>query len=154
LSGNLTVSFLSALTLLFGAACVAGPGHAGMPTVLVLFVLAMFASAGREVTKDIEDVEADRGDRVTLPMSAGVGKASGAAIALILVAIALSPVPFWPMGTMGWPYLVVVVVADGVFLYSLAILRTDPRGAQGIHKVGMTLALLAFLAGSLEGAFT
>ncbi len=153
LGGNMTVSVLSALTLLFGASCVAGPGHEGMPTVLVLFVLAMFASTGREVTKDIEDVEADKGERVTLPMTVGVGKASGAAMAFILTAVALSPVPFWPMGTMGWPYLGVVVLADVAFLYSLAILRTDPRGAQGIHKVGMMLALLAFLVGSLEGVF-
>jgi 4-hydroxybenzoate polyprenyltransferase len=50
---------------------------------------------------------------------------------------------------MGWPYLVVVMVANVVFLYSLIILRGEPGAAQRFHKYGMMLALLAFLVGSL-----
>jgi geranylgeranylglycerol-phosphate geranylgeranyltransferase len=151
LGGNLTVSWLSALTLLFGAACMAEPLDDRMPIILVLFVLAFFASAGREVTKDIQDLEADRRARITLPMSAGRGRAAGAAMAFIATAVALSPVPYWPMGVLDWPYLVVVAVADVVFLYSLAILNGKPAQAQRIHKVGFMLALIAFLVGSLEG---
>jgi len=153
LSGNLMVSLLSALTLLFGAACVAGPADPGLRTVAVLFALAFFASAGREVTKDIEDVEADRGARVTLPMTAGKGRASSVAAALVIAAVALSPVPFWPLGAMGWPYVGVVLVADVVFLYSLMVLPSRPGRAQRVHKAGMMLALLAFLAGSVAGGF-
>ena len=153
LSGNLMVSLLSALTLPFGAACVAGPADPGLLTVGVLFALALFASAGREVTKDIEDVEADRGARVTLPMTAGRGRASAVAAALIIAAVALSPAPFWPLGAMGWPYVAVVLAADVVFLYSLMVLPSSPGRAQRVHKAGMMLALLAFLAGSLAGGF-
>ena len=153
LSGNLMVSLLSALTLLFGAACVVGPADPGLRTVAVLFALAFFASAGREVTKDLEDVEADRGARVTLPMTAGRGRASSVAAALIIAAVALSPVPFWPLGAMGWPYVAVVLVADVVFLYSLMVLPSSPGRAQRVHKAGMMLALLAFLAGSVAGGF-
>jgi geranylgeranylglycerol-phosphate geranylgeranyltransferase len=153
LSGNLMVSLLSALTLLFGAACVVGPSDPGLRTVVVLFALAFFASAGREVTKDIEDVEADRGARVTLPMTAGRGRASSVAAALIIAAVALSPAPFWPLGAMGWPYVAVVLVADVVFLYSLMVLPSSPGRAQRVHKAGMMLALLAFLAGSVAGGF-
>lgn len=151
LSGNLTVGLLSALTLLFGASCAAGPLHEGMPTVAVLTAIAFFASAGREVTKDIEDVEADRGARVTLPMQVSRPMAVGTAGTFIAAAVMLSPLPFWPMGVMGVPYLAVVLAADAVFLYSLAILGSDPTRAQRVHKVGFMLALLAFLAGSLEG---
>jgi geranylgeranylglycerol-phosphate geranylgeranyltransferase len=153
LSGNLTVSWLSALTLVFGATCVAEPDVGQWSTVLVLFVLAFFASAGREVTKDIQDMASDSGQRETLPMTSGVGRASGAVTAFIITAVVLSPVPFWPLGSMEWPYLAVVAVADVVFLYSLALLRKDPKGAQGIHKAGMMLALFAFLVGSLAGGF-
>lgn len=151
LSGNLTVALMSALTLLFGATCAAGPLHEGMPTVAVLSALAFFASAGREVTKDVEDVEADRGARVTLPMVVGRPMAVGTAGTFIAAAIMLSPLPVWPMDVMGQAYLAVVLAADAVFLYSLAILGSDPARAQRVHKVGFMLALLAFLAGSLEG---
>jgi geranylgeranylglycerol-phosphate geranylgeranyltransferase len=149
LGGNVTVAYLSALTFVFGASVVAEPDHEAWATVLVLFALALFASAGREVTKDIQDVEADRGTRFTLPMGVGIGLAAGIASIFIVAAVAMSPFPFWPLETMGWPYLVVVMVANVVFLYSLPLLRKDPAGAQRLQKVGMLLALLAFLAGSL-----
>ena len=151
LPGNLVVAVLSALTFVFGASVVAEPDHEAWATVLILFTLAFFASAGREVTKDIQDVEADRGSRVTLPMTAGVDLAAGIGIIFIVAAVAMSPFPFWPLGTMEWPYLAVVLAADVVFLYSLPILRKEPGGAQRLHKYGMLLALLAFLVGSLVG---
>lgn len=154
LPGNLVVAVLSALTFVFGASVAAEPDHEAWATVLILFTLAFFASAGREVTKDIQDIEADRGSRVTLPMTAGVDLAAGIAIIFIVAAVAMSPFPFWPLGTMEWPYLVVVLVADVVFLYSLPILRKEPGGAQRLHKYGMLLALLAFLVGSLAGGMS
>ncbi len=149
LPGNVVVAVLSALTFVFGASVLAEPDHEAWATVLVLFALAFFASTGREIAKDIEDVEADRGTRVTLPITVGVGLAAGVATVLIVAAVAMSPFPFWPLGTMGWAYLAIVIVADVVFLYSLPLLRRQPGGAQRLHKVGMLLALLAFLAGSL-----
>jgi geranylgeranylglycerol-phosphate geranylgeranyltransferase len=149
LLGNIVVAVLSALTFVFGASVVASPDHEAWATILVLFTLALFASAGREVTKDMEDVEADRGTRVTLPMTAGSGMAAGIASVFIVAAVAMSPFPFWPLETMDLAYLGVVVAADGVFLYSLPLLGRQPGKAQRLHKVGMLLALLAFLAGSL-----
>jgi len=151
LPGNLTVGLLSALTLLFGAACAAGPLHEGMPTVAVLFAIAFFASTGREVTKDIEDLEADRGARVTLPMLVGRKMAVGTALTFIAGAVMLSPLPIWPMAVLGPAYIPLVLVADAAFIYSLAILGSDPASAQRVHKVGFMFALLAFLAGSYEG---
>ncbi len=149
LPGNVVVAVLSALTFVFGASVVAEPDHEAWATIMVLFTLAFFASAGREVTKDIEDLEADRGTRTTLPMAVGVGLAAGVASIFIVAAVAMSPFPFWPLATMGWAYLVVVLVADVVFLYSLPLLRREPGRAHRLHKVGMVLALLAFLTGSL-----
>ncbi len=149
LPGNVVVAVLSALTFVFGASVVAEPDHEAWATILVLFTLAFFASAGREVTKDIEDMEADRGTRTTLPMAVGVGLAAGVASIFLVAAVAMSPFPFWPLATMGWAYLAIVLVADVVFLYSLQLLTREPGQAQRLHKVGMLLALLAFLAGSL-----
>ncbi len=153
LVGNGTVAFLSALTFLFGASVVADPDHEGWVLVSILVALAFFASLGREITKDIEDVEADKGARRTLPMKVGVDSAGTAAILSILVAVLLSP---WPYLTddMGWHYLAVVIAADVAFIYSLSFVRSSPHNAQRIHKVGMMLALLAFLVGSLSGGIT
>ena len=149
LPGNVVVAALSALTFVFGASVVAEPDHEAWATILVLFTLAFFASAGREVTKDVEDVEADMGARVTLPMRVGTGMAGGVATVFVVAAVAMSPFPFWPLEVMGWPYLAVVLASDVVFLYSLSLLKKEPGGAQRLHKIGMLLALLAFLAGSL-----
>jgi geranylgeranylglycerol-phosphate geranylgeranyltransferase len=153
LVGNMAVAFLSALTFVFGASVVADPGHEGWVLVLILFALAFFASLGREITKDIEDVEADMGARSTLPMKVGVDSAGTAATLSILAAVLLSPWPYFT-GAMGWPYLAVVIVADVAFIYSLSFVRSSPHNAQSIHKVGMMLALLAFLVGSLTGGIS
>ena len=154
LAGNVMVAFLSALTFVFGASVVADPGHEAWPTVIVLFGLAHFASLGREVTKDIEDVEADRGSRSTLPMTEGVRAAFVYVTICIIAAVILSPFPYYPLATMGWPYLAVVMGADVVFIYSLPFVRSSPGEAQRIQKVGMMIALLAFLAGSLTGGIS
>lgn len=150
LVGNVTVAFLSALTFVFGASVVVEPGHEAWPVVMILFALAFFASLGREITKDIEDLDADWGARTTLPMRVGEERAATVAKASILAAVVLSPWPYF-MGAMGWPYLALVIVADVAFIYSLPFVRSSPLDAQRIHKVGMMLALLAFLAGSLSG---
>jgi len=151
LPGNLVVAALSALTFVFGASVVAEPDHEAWATVIVLFALAFLASGGREVTKDIQDVDSDAGQRTTLPMAVGPDRAAGVAVVLIVAAVALSPFPFWPLEAMGWGYLAVVMAADVAFLYSLPIVRRDPGSAQRVHKAGMVLALLAFLVGSLAG---
>jgi geranylgeranylglycerol-phosphate geranylgeranyltransferase len=149
LPGNLVVAVLSALTFVFGASVVAEPDHEAWAVILILFTLAFFASAGREVTKDIQDIDADRGSRVTLPMTAGIGLATGVALIFIVAAVAMSPFPYWPVEGMGLPYLAVIIIADVVFLYSLPLLKKEPGRAQRLHKYGMLLALLAFLVGSL-----
>jgi geranylgeranylglycerol-phosphate geranylgeranyltransferase len=131
LVGNLTISLLTALTLLYGAAVVAEPYHEGMATVMVLCILAFFANAGREVTKDIEDMEGDRGSRSTLPLTSNSAIAATVAASFVAIAVLLSPVPYWPLATMEWPYLAMVLVADVAFLYSLSFLTKDPGRAQG-----------------------
>jgi geranylgeranylglycerol-phosphate geranylgeranyltransferase len=151
LPGNLVVAVLSALTFVFGASVVAEPDHEAWAVILILFTLAFFASAGREVTKDVQDIDADRGSRVTvtkdvqdidadrgsrvtLPMTAGIGLATGVALIFIVAAVAMSPFPYWPVEGMGLPYLAVIIIADVVFLYSLPLLKKEPGRAQRLHK--------------------
>jgi geranylgeranylglycerol-phosphate geranylgeranyltransferase len=151
LAGNITVSYLSALTLVFGASCVAGYDHEGIPTVLLLFAMALMASLGREITKDIEDIQGDAGERLTFPMRVGIARATRMAIGSILVAVFLSIIPFILNRLDVLPYLAVVMVANVLFIYSCVFVSVEPAKAQTLQKAGMFVALLAFLVGSLQG---
>jgi len=142
--GNLTVGFLTGMVFVYGGAA------AGDPLVLLPFAaMAFLATLSREVIKDMEDVAGDVG-RTTLPKTLGMGVAGGVARGGVVAALLLSVVPFlWFLrwsSVAGIIYLVLVLAADGVFVLSVAYLPARLHGEQTMSKVGMTIALFAFLA--------
>jgi geranylgeranylglycerol-phosphate geranylgeranyltransferase len=142
--GNLTVGLLTGLVFLYGGAA------AGDPLVLVPFAaMAFLATVSREVIKDMEDVAGDIG-RSTLPKALGMGAAGAVALGGVAAAIVLSVVPFlWFLrftSVAGIIYLSLVLAADAVFLLSVAYLPRRLHWEQTMSKVGMTVALFAFLA--------
>lgn len=141
LIGNLIISLLTGMVFLFGGAIY---GKLELPSLLAL--LAFLATAGREIIKDIEDLEGDI-DRKTFPMRVGPEKAEMTAISFIVLGIILSPIPFL-LGLLSIYYLLVVLVADGIFIYSLLLLKS-PSKSQKFVKVAMVMALIAFLTGGL-----
>lgn len=143
LAGNICVSFLTGSTFLFGGAAF---GLEGIRLDMVPFLLSFLATMSRELAKDIEDMEGDRhGGALTLPLLAGESACAALASAFVLAAVILSF--FAPFGT---AYLVVVAVADILFLASVPkILRGDAPGAQRRLKLGMAVALLAFATAAL-----
>lgn len=145
--GNLTVSYLTGSTFLFGGAAYGGKG---IQVTLILFFLSMLATLAREIVKTIEDIEGDKLDGAsTLPIKIGETRAAYVACAFGLLAVFLSPLPYF-MGLFNEYYLVVVGIADIVFLYAMVqILRKNPTGSSKYFKVAMFLAMLAFIAGSL-----
>jgi len=151
LLGNLTVSWLTASLFVFGGAAAAPfPGPEPFPApVLVLALLAFLASMGREIIKGIEDMAGDT-DRRTLPRLVGPLIAGRTAAAWILLAVALSPLPVFPLGAFRaeW-YFPAVLAADAMFIYSVWVLFRNPGGAQRAAKLAMLLALSAFLLGAL-----
>jgi geranylgeranylglycerol-phosphate geranylgeranyltransferase len=101
----------------------------------------------REIAKDIEDMEGDRmGGAKTLPIIAGEKLSASLAAAFGLAAAGLSFLaPF------GRAYLAIVLVADLFFLLSMQkVAKGDASGSQKALKVGMAVALLAFMAGALQ----
>jgi len=141
--GNLSVSYLTGSTFLFGGAVA---GLVGLLANQVPFGLSFLASMSREIAKDIEDMEGDRqGGARTLPILAG-GRAAAALAGLFGVAgVALSLLA--PFGRL---YLLIVAVADLLLLLSVyKVIRKDAAGSQKAIKKGMAVALLAFLAGAL-----
>ena len=143
LAGNICVSFLTGSAFLFGGAAF---GLEGISLDLIPFLLSFLATMSRELAKDIEDMEGDRqGGALTLPLLAGERVCAALASAFVLAAVVLSYfAPFGPI------YLVIVVVADILFLASIPkILKGDASGSQRTLKRGMAVALLAFAAAAL-----
>jgi len=146
LAGNISVAYLTGSTFLFGGAA---QGIAGLQANLVPFLLSFLATMSREIAKDIEDLEGDRqGGALTLPILAGAGPSAGLAAAFALASVGLSfAAPF------GWAYLALAAIADLFFLLSMIkVLRRDAASSQRALKIGMAVALMAFLAGALQKA--
>jgi geranylgeranylglycerol-phosphate geranylgeranyltransferase len=144
--GNLSVSYLTGSTFLFGGAAY---GFKGIEATLVLFFLSMLATLAREIVKAIEDMEGDKLEgAVTLPIRIGERPSAYIASAVGLIAVLLSPLPYIT-GLFRDSYLLVVGIADIVFLYAVfLILKKNPSASSKYFKVAMFFALIAFIAGS------
>ncbi len=147
LLGNLQISWLVGALFLFGGVAVYNNEAEALLRVTALAALAFLSTLGREITKDIEDLRGDRG-RTTLPMSLGPGRSANLARLFYAIAIALSLVLFF-MGTFGLSYLGLVLVADTVFIASMAYMTSNPSLSSNLSKGAMVLALAAFLFGGL-----
>ncbi len=140
--GNALVSYLVGSTFLFGGAAVGG-----LDAPLVLAALAALSTFTREVIKDVEDLAGDREEGLrTLPVAVGERRALWVGAGTLLVAVAVSPLPYL-LGTFGAVYLVVVAVADAVMLYACYEGFSDPTAAQSRFKYGTFLATAAFVVG-------
>lgn len=135
--GNVVVAFLSAFVFVFAGIC------GDVERIFFLFILSFFASWAREIIKDIEDLHADIGQKITLPMVVGEKRAAFFSIFLIFLAVFLSAFssPIHP---------IFLIPAYTVFIFSVTyLLRGRFREAQRLCKMGMFLALLAFVVGAL-----
>ncbi len=146
LPGNLAISYLVGSLFLFAAVAVYSGPIAPLIRGAVLAALASFATAGREITKDIEDMKGDV-DRRTLPQRVGAANAGFAAAGFLVVAVGLSLFPAY-FGVLGLGYLVVVLLADGMFIYAALHSAANPSRSQRVTKYAMIVALAAFLAGA------
>jgi geranylgeranylglycerol-phosphate geranylgeranyltransferase len=144
---NLVVSYLVASPFLFGGLVAERP----LSTIL-LAGLAGLANTSREIIKDIQDYEGDMAFVETLPAKIGIQGSARLASGILVLAIAMSPLPYI-LGLVSSYYLYMVLSADALFLLAIPGFLRSPReraaSAQRLLKLGMALALGAFLAGSL-----
>lgn len=137
--GNLTIAVLTGMMFLLGGAAV-GDAQANV----IVALMAMLVSVGREIAKDIEDMDSDEG-RVTLPMRIGVRRSAALACVFFVAGPVLSILPvIWE--SYG-PLYLAVAVADLIFLYCAVTVFRDPHRAQKMAKVAMVVALAAFILG-------
>lgn len=143
ISKNFTVSYLVASPFLFG-----GVAAGNALVTLLLALLAGLGNAGREIIKDIEDLEGDKKFIKTLPMTIGIEKSAAVAGTFILTAVIISPLPYM-LGILSVNYLPAVALADVIFVRAALKLKNKRvQEAQRLVKVGMLFGLAAFLAGS------
>ena len=140
LPGNVAIGYLSGITFYFGGFIMGHPRE-----MVPLFVLAVVATMGREIAKDIQDKDADKG-RETYPQTAGPERAARLSAACTVAAVLLGPLPFL-LGDLGWVYALVALPAYATFIYAAYVVRRDPAKSQRLSKVGMALATLAFAVG-------
>ncbi|KCZ73445.1 4-hydroxybenzoate polyprenyltransferase-like prenyltransferase [Candidatus Methanoperedens nitroreducens] len=141
--GNMIIGSQTALAFVFGGVVV------GQSLITGIIAIAVFLSiSGREIVKDIEDVKGDI-DRKTLPIMIGVKRAGIVAALLILLAVLISPIPYYPLYQFGWEYLSVVLIADLLFIGSIPVIFKNAKLARKMLKFAMLIAILAFITGAI-----
>ncbi len=145
--GNLIVALGTSLPLVFGATI-----FENYKIVLLLAASAFFANWAREIVKDVQDEEADRGKKITLPMLVRAHVLDWIVLGLSVIAIILAFVPVgleW-FGNL-W-YLILIGISSLFFLkaaWDFRTLKIDE--SQHTYKIAMAIALLGFLAGTFNG---
>lgn len=151
LPGNVLVALLVASTFAFGAVATGtDPREWGL--LWLLMAMAFLANVARELLKDVEDVDADRGERTTLPLQAGPGATRILAFFLVNSAVVLSVLAF--LGSpQDWPraWLAGLALADLVFVVASSMAWMNVGQAQRLLKLAMLLALGSFLFGATAG---
>ena len=146
-SGNLLIGWLVGSLFLFAGLCVSRGDARPLQVAASLAMLAGLSTVGREVMKDIEDAAGDVG-RATLPKTRGIPFATRVAQSFTLAAVALSVLPAG-LGILGVGYFAVVPFADATLIFAAFYSARSPARSERLMKVGMAVALVAFLAGGL-----
>lgn len=148
LIGNMSVSFLTGLTFVFGGV-VAGL----LTTSIFLGIYAFLMTMAREIVKDMEDIEGDKNEgATTLPIIYGMKSSSILAASFMIIASVTSPVLYF-IGIFNIFYLLPLFVAIVVFWYSAVSILKDQSTANTAKvskriKIGMGITFLAFAVGS------
>jgi geranylgeranylglycerol-phosphate geranylgeranyltransferase len=146
LIGNIAVSYLAASMFLFGGAL---GGLPGILQVIPFAVMTFFAMLARELVKDAEDVEGDRGSKAdTIPILYGIRATGFLALFSALLGVAASLVPYLRWGV--W-YLCGILLVDVILLAgciqavrSLTPEEMKASRASMLLKAGMFASLIVF----------
>ena len=147
LPGNLTISFLSLLVIIYG-------GIMGDDFLLSLIpgLYAFIIILGREIFKGLEDIEGDRKYNVkTVAVILGEKYAVIIGSLTLLIVVVISPLPYVFLG-LNIIYLIIAFLGvDLPIIYSIMLLRKNPIGLSWkvtrLLKIPLFAGLLAFFAG-------
>ncbi|PIU12930.1 MAG: digeranylgeranylglyceryl phosphate synthase [Hadesarchaea archaeon CG08_land_8_20_14_0_20_51_8] len=151
IAGNIAIGYLVGSTFIFGGLVIGE-----LQVASILAAMAVLATVGRELIKDIEDMKGDRANKiVTIPLRYGTRKAAALATAFIAAAIVLAPLPrILYSSIFGSVYLGVATVSIVVFIAAAALIlgaqdKATAANASLACKVAMGIGLLAFLVATV-----
>ena len=142
LPGNFAISVLVGMIFIFGGIAVSS-----ISRMILLFLMAFLTNSAREIIKDVQDMKGDV-NRKTFPMRHSVKASFFLVVGLTLAGIFFSLLTYY-LGIFGFIYLVAVIVADAVFIASLAVFNRNARESQNFSKLAMVLGLVAFTVGGV-----
>ena len=150
--GNLYIAFTMAVPFIYGG-LIAGDIGEGL---LILSLIALLAGLGREVMKDIADIEGDAiRDVRSIARVYGIEEAKKVVTASSLLAVGLSVVPFFLPST---PYylnpifIILVSGTDIIFAHTINELWKQHVNYEQLRKetlVAIAIGLLAFICGAI-----
>ena len=144
--GNIVIGLLSFLSIFFGGLASPDPIASLLPGLYAFLIIL-----GREIFKGIEDLEGDRRYGVrTLAVSKGPRAAFFSGSLLLLLVVAISPIPYL---TLDYNAYYLVTALAGVDIPVLVSVIMVARGyenawrATRVLKIPLFMGLLAFLVG-------
>jgi len=151
LPGNFLVSICVAVPFIHGSMAIANTVELN---VLVFAFMAFLSNTGREITKGIVDVKGDKMQGVkTLAVRYGQKNAAIAAVIFYLLAVFVSPIP-WFLEPVSFWFIPLVAVTDWGFVASSVMLlkdysRENARKIKNSVLLWFVIGLLAFVAGAV-----
>ncbi|MGB2868847.1 MAG: geranylgeranylglycerol-phosphate geranylgeranyltransferase [Bacteroidota bacterium] len=148
-AGNLVVGLLTGMAFIYGAVAVGRFERSLMPATFAFLV-----NVGRELIKDVEDLEGDRKESAaTLPVKYGVKPALVLTTVILVSLIAVTILAYILHLYNQW-YLYLVFVIDAALVYVVGSMWRDwkPRNLSRLSlvlKLSMVVGLVAIFVGSL-----
>jgi geranylgeranylglycerol-phosphate geranylgeranyltransferase len=148
LAGNFLVSFVTALAFVYGGVAVGRIREALIPAVFAFMV-----HLGREVIKDMEDMQGDKEhNAITLPVKYGLLPAQKSVTFIFVLLTFITLVPFLLKSYGLWYFIIVLFGVDTILIYTIAQIwlvpeRKNFRRLSEVLKADMFVGLLAIYAG-------
>lgn len=153
--GNVYIAYTMAIPFLFGGV-IRSPQVP--PIIWILAGMAFLSGTGREIMKDVMDIEGDKKEEVrSLPMYIGTRGSYTLSSILYLSAVTVSLLPYFYEITPSFHgdnlYLAIVLLADALFVSISLLLTVGKREATQLYRHltlgAMVIGLISFLVGSL-----
>lgn len=144
--GNITVAFVASISFTFGGSAVGNP-LASLPLTILGFLIIF----GREIIMDIRDADGDKHLRLTLPNQIGIRNSSLLSSIFLLLAIAVSPVPYILNLVSLWYIYFIIPVDILTILTVIWFLKDHNNAALSAHIIrgALALGLIGFIMGIL-----
>jgi len=151
LLGNMFIAFSMAIPFVFGSYIVSDQISA---SIQVLASIAFLTGLGREIIKSIQDMAGDKKyGRWTLPIALGKTVPKYFAMLYILIAVAMSPIPFLllPKFQDNWLYMGPVLLTDLILLWNVwsMVRLKELERIRKLTLLALGIGLIGFLLGAL-----